>query len=216
MQRLRRVERALRPTAAATAGDDDATVAVETDALTDDADAAAALTPWSERVRELLAERCPQSWAQNEAGFPLLGIDPGERRHPRDPAPMLYARAEGQKMWDIDGNEYVDYNNAFGPHLLGYNHPEVVAAVQAELVNGMHYNFPYTRDKQSELAELLVSASPAIEQVVFFNSGSDATAMAIRAARAHTGKTKLGIFDGACEYAVDGPCAHSLSRRHRR
>jgi len=61
----------------------------------------------------------------------------------------------------------------------------------------MHYNFPYTRDKQSALAELIVGASPAIDQVVFFNSGSDATAMALRAARAHTGKPKLGIFDGA-------------------
>ena len=53
----------------------------------------------------------------------------------------------------------------------------------------MHYNFPYTRDKQSALAELIVGASPAIDQVVFFNSGSDATAMALRAARAHTGKS---------------------------
>jgi glutamate-1-semialdehyde aminotransferase len=74
---------------------------------------------------------------------------------------------------------------------------------QKLLINGVrlpatvHYNFPYTRDKQSELAALLVGASPAVEQVVFFNSGSDATAMALRAARAHTGKDKLGIFDGA-------------------
>ena len=184
------------PSQAAAAGSDSevtlASVAVK------DLSEAETLTPWSERVRQRLAERSPKSWARNEAGYPLLGIDPGEqRRHPRDPSPVLYARAAGQYMWDIDGNRYVDYNNAFGPHLLGYNHPEVLAAVQDELANGMHYNFPYTRDRQSELAELLVSASPAIEQVVFFNSGSDATAMALRAARAHTGKLKLGIFDGA-------------------
>jgi glutamate-1-semialdehyde aminotransferase len=88
---------------------------------------------------------------------------------------MLYARAKGSQIWDIDGNAYTDYNNAFGPHLLGYNHPEVLAVEQAELANGMHYNFPYTRDKQSELAGLIAGASPAIDQVVFFNSGSDAT-----------------------------------------
>ena len=46
---------------------------------------------------------------------------------------MLYARASGATMWDVDGNAYTDYNNAFGPHLLGYNHPDVLAAVQAEL-----------------------------------------------------------------------------------
>jgi glutamate-1-semialdehyde aminotransferase len=183
------------PVGSADAGDNevDSTAVFVADANED----AVELTPWSKRVRQRLSERSPKSWARNDAGYPLLGIDPGVRRHPHDPPPMLYARAAGQWMWDIDGNRYVDYNNAFGPHLLGYNHPEVLAAVQAELENGMHYNFPYTRDRQSELAELLVSASPAIEQVVFFNSGSDATAMALRAARAHTGKSKLGIFDGA-------------------
>lgn len=197
MQRLVFIERGLRlktTQLSPAAGDDAASAGEDVFVVEDDA---SSLTPWSARVRQVLAERCPQSWAKNEAGFPLLGIDPGERRHPRDPAPIIYARAAGQKVWDIDGNVYVDYNNAFGPHLLGYNHPEVIAAVQAELANGMHYNFPYTRDKQSEMAELLVSASPAVDQVVFFNSGSDATAMALRAARAHTGKPKFGIFDGA-------------------
>jgi glutamate-1-semialdehyde aminotransferase len=155
------------------------------------------LTPWSARVRRLLAERAPLSTAKNAAGYPHLAIDP-PCPHPLDPAPVLYARALGAKMWDIDGNEYLDFNNAFGPHLLGYNHPEVMQAIRKEMETaGLHYNFPYTRDKQSQLAEILVGASPAVDKVCFFNSGSDATAMALRAARAHTGKPKLGIFDGA-------------------
>ena len=159
-------------------------------------DATAKLTPWSRLVRQRLVERTPLSSAKNAAGYPHLAIEP-LNPHPYDPAPMLYARALGAKMWDLDGNEYLDFNNAFGPHLLGYNHPDVIQAVQEEMANGLHYNFPYTRDKQSQLAALIAGASPAIDKVCFFNSGSDATAMALRAARAHTGKPKLGIFDGA-------------------
>ena len=69
-------------------------------------------TGWAAKVRQLLAERCPTTFNQAETGYPLLGIDPGDRRHPHDPPPVLYARASGQKMWDVDGNEYVRRHTA--------------------------------------------------------------------------------------------------------
>ena len=78
MERLRRVQRQLSPALAAADSPDTAAAAVLDDTV-------AELTPWSARVRELLAERCPQSAARNAEGYPLLGIDPGPRAHPTDP-----------------------------------------------------------------------------------------------------------------------------------
>lgn len=155
MERLQRLSAHIGRARPATTGTEAGTAILETTEL---------LTPWSALVRQRLADRTPLSIAKNAGGYPSLAIEP-LRPHPYDPAPVLYARALGAKMWDIDGNEYLDFNNAFGPHVLGYNHPEVMHAVREEMKAGLHYNFPYTRDKQSELANILVRASPAIEKV---------------------------------------------------
>ena len=124
------------------------------------------------------------------------------------PGWLLFEKMEGAYSIDIDGNRYIDWSNGFGPHILGYNPPVVVDAVKAELESaGMHQIFWHTRLKQQALAELIAESSPTvIEQVLFLNTGSEATHNAMKAGRAFTGKEKVAVFDGFYHGSHD--CAH--------
>ncbi len=102
--------------------------------------------------------------------------------------PLAFVRAAGSRLWDADGNEYVDYHAAFGPHLLGHNDPAVNAAVRAALDEGWSLMGSGTTPWEVRLAELLRSCVPSLERVQIANSGSEATAHAIRLARAFTGR----------------------------
>lgn len=114
------------------------------------------------------------------------------------PGWLLLERMDGAYSIDIDGNRYIDWSNGFGPHVLGYNPPIVVEAVKAELeAAGLHQIFWHTRLKQQALAELIAESSPkVIEQVLFLNTGSEATHNAMKAGRAFTGKDRVAVFDG--------------------
>ena len=89
----------------------------------------------------------------------------------------------------------------FGPIILGHNHPVVREAVDAQLDKGWLFGLP--GEAQFELGELLSDASPCGEEVIFANTGTEATMYAMRAARAFTGKSKIGVFDGAYHGAHD-------------
>jgi glutamate-1-semialdehyde 2,1-aminomutase len=112
-----------------------------------------------------------------------------------DPA-IAFVRAKGSRLWDIDGNEYIDYHAGFAPYILGHGDEDqiaaVVAAVQAETSN---YGSGPTREEGS-LARLFLQAVPHVEKVQFFNTGSEATAQAIRVARAATGRSHLIKMQG--------------------
>jgi glutamate-1-semialdehyde 2,1-aminomutase len=111
------------------------------------------------------------------------------------PWPMAFVRAEGAYLSDADGRQYLDYHAAFGPLILGHNHPRVNAAV-AEAMGRLDIIGTGVTDIEVELAELLARHIPCAERVLLTNSGSEATYAAIRLARAVTGRGKLIKFQG--------------------
>ncbi|MDF1614275.1 glutamate-1-semialdehyde 2,1-aminomutase [Desulfurivibrio dismutans] len=108
--------------------------------------------------------------------------------------PIFIERAAGAKVYDADGNEYVDFVCSWGPMILGHNHPVVVAAIKETLDSGTSFGAPTS--KEIELAELVASALPAVEKVRFVSSGTEATMSAVRLARGYTGRSKVIKFDG--------------------
>jgi glutamate-1-semialdehyde 2,1-aminomutase len=114
----------------------------------------------------------------------------------------FYVReGRGSRIVDVDGNEYIDLTMAFGPLLLGHNPDVVRRAIEETTEIGTVFGLPTAY--QGDLAEMLVDASPCAEQVVFCNTGTEATLYAIRAARAATGRTKIALFDGSYHGAHD-------------
>jgi len=108
---------------------------------------------------------------------------------------IFFSHAQGSKVFDIDGNTYIDYLGAWGPAILGHAHPEVVKACQEALGRGPVFGAPH--ELEIEFAELLVHNIPSIEQVRFVNSGTEAVMSAIRLARGATGREKIIIFAGS-------------------
>src|SRR2546422_4445450 len=101
-------------------------------------------------------------------------------------APNFLERGRGSHVWDVDGNEYVDYVMALCPIVLGYDDPDVIAAVQRQLADGV--TFSLAHPLEVEVAEALAKIVPCAEMVRFGKNGSDATAGAVRVARAYTGR----------------------------
>lgn len=110
---------------------------------------------------------------------------------PRGAAPFFAARAKGSHLWDVDGNEYVDFVNGLCAVNLGYCDPDVNAAVKAQLDDGVIFTLAHPLEHQ--VAELLVDAVPCAEMVRFGKNGSDATAGAIRVARAFTRRDRVAV-----------------------
>ncbi|MBN1817777.1 MAG: glutamate-1-semialdehyde 2,1-aminomutase, partial [Sedimentisphaerales bacterium] len=115
-----------------------------------------------------------------------------------DADPLFIARGAGSKIYDIDGNEYIDYVGSWGPLILGHAHPKVVAAVTAAAERGASFGAPTLGETQ--LAEKVVSAFDSIEKVRMVNSGTEAVMTAIRLARAYTGRDyiikMIGCYHG--------------------
>ena len=101
-------------------------------------------------------------------------------------APIFLQRGRGSHVWDVDGNEYIDYPMALGPIVLGYDDPDVLAAVRAQLADGV--TFSLAHPLEVEVAETLAKIVPCAEMVRFGKNGSDATSGSVRAARAYTGR----------------------------
>jgi glutamate-1-semialdehyde 2,1-aminomutase len=111
------------------------------------------------------------------------------------PYPLYIDRAEGNRMWDADGNDYVDYHAAFGAILLGHNHPVVRDAIETCL-RERGVTFSAAHPLEAELAEQVVAMVPSAEMAVFSCTGSEATYHAIRLARSATGREKVLKFEG--------------------
>jgi glutamate-1-semialdehyde 2,1-aminomutase len=111
------------------------------------------------------------------------------------PYPPYIARGEGIRTWDLDGNEYRDFLGNYTSLILGHAHPDVVAAVEAQVRRGSAFAAP--TETEIELAEEIQARLPSIERIRFTNSGTEATMFAIRAARAFTGRDLLAKFEGA-------------------
>jgi len=109
-----------------------------------------------------------------------------------DPFRPYITHAKGSRKWDVDGNEYIDYVMSHGALILGHCHPDVVRAVQEQMAKGTHYG--ENHELEIEWAELIKSMMPAMERIEFFSCGQEANMMAIRLARAFTGRTKVLRF----------------------
>lgn len=130
--------------------------------------------------------------ARNERWIPG-GLASLNRRS--DPC-ISFARGQGAHVWDFDGNEYIDYHFGFAPYVLGHNDPDVNAAVVAALGRGLSNFGSGTTVEEGELAELFLRCVPLAERVQFMNTGSEATAQAIRIARAWTGRSHVLKIQG--------------------
>ena len=118
-----------------------------------------------------------------------------------DGAPFFVARAHGAKIWDVDGNEYIDYVGSWGPAILGHAAKVVVDAVREAATRGLSFGIP--NPLELEMAELICDWVPSIEKVRMVNSGTEATMSCIRVARAFTGRDKIVKFDGCYHGHVD-------------
>lgn len=108
--------------------------------------------------------------------------------------PPYMRRAEGARIWDVDGNEYIDWMLAFGALPMGHAHPKIVEVVRREVANGTH--FATALEVEVEVAEILVDLLPHAERIRFANTGTEAVMAALRLARGLTGRKKIVKFEG--------------------
>jgi len=108
--------------------------------------------------------------------------------------PVFIERAQGSSVYDVDGNEYIDFVCSWGPMILGHAHPEILAAIASAMQHGTSFGAP--TPKEIELASMVVDALPSVEKVRFVSSGTEATMSAVRLARGYTGKKVIVKFDG--------------------
>ena len=116
--------------------------------------------------------------------------------------PRFIVRAAGSRIWDADGNEYIDYVCSWGPAILGHAHPEVVEAVREAALDGLTYGAP--TEREVEMAELVRELVPSMEVSRMVCSGTEAVMSAVRAARGFTGRDDVVKFDGCYHGHSDG------------
>ncbi len=115
--------------------------------------------------------------------------------------PPFIARGNGSRIYDADGNEYIDYVGSWGPLLLGHRHPDIINALEAVLEIGTSFGAP--TEREIELAELIREAVPSMEMLRLVNSGTEATMSALRLARGFTGRDLTIKFEGCYHGHVD-------------
>ena len=125
------------------------------------------------------------------------------------PGPVVLERGRGSHVWDVDGNEYVDFMMSFGALIHGHAHPRIVEVVSQAMADGSH--FAAATPAETEAAERFCRMVPSAESVRFANTGSEATMLALRLARAHTGRTKFLKFEGHYHGWYDPYCLNGHS-----
>lgn len=115
--------------------------------------------------------------------------------------PVVFDRADGAYLFDVDGNRYIDYIGSWGPMILGHQHPQVVAAVHAAVDRAFSFGAP--TPGENEIAEIITNAMPSMEMVRLVSSGTEATMSAIRLARGFTGRDVIVKFGGNYHGHVD-------------
>src|SRR3954462_11800564 len=108
--------------------------------------------------------------------------------------PFFVIKAKGARVWDVDGNEYIDYVGTWGPAILGHAHPKIVSAVKAAAEQGTSFGIP--NPFEVTMAKLVCAAVPSVQKVRMCNSGTEACMSAIRLARGFTKRDKIIKFDG--------------------
>lgn len=123
--------------------------------------------------------------------------------------PLFISKAEGQYIWDVDQNQYIDYVNSWGALIHGHSHPEVISEIIKVLPKGTSYGTPH--EKEIELVEIIINHFPSIEKIRLVNSGTEAVMTAIRLARAYTNKNKIIKFSGCYHGHSDSLLSNSGS-----
>ena len=164
----------------------------------------------AETIREAYIRRNPRSAAlfpRFQQYFPSGGG--GHDGYVADPFPVTIERGQGPRKWDVDGNEYIDYGLGSASLLLGHSHPEVVEALMQAAPAGSHYGSPV--EKVLEWGERVCNMVPCADKVRFVGSGAEATALALRIARAYSGKDKIvrweSHYHGWHDYVMPGNLA---------
>ena len=116
--------------------------------------------------------------------------------------PPFIARGKGSRVWDVDGNEYIDYLGSWGPLVLGHSHPAVVEILIKTAESGTSFGAPV--EQEVELAKMICTALPSVDSVRLVSSGTEACMSAIRLARAFTGRDKIIKFAGCYHGHADG------------
>ncbi|MSQ31281.1 MAG: aminotransferase class III-fold pyridoxal phosphate-dependent enzyme [Dehalococcoidia bacterium] len=132
-----------------------------------------------------------RAWAAKAATVFPSGVTHDARAF--QPFPIYVERALGPRKWDVDGNEYVDYIGGHGALLLGHNHPEVMSAIRGALERGTH--FGSSHEFEVLWGQQVIDMVPCAERVRFTSSGTEATMMALRLARAYTGRERVVKFE---------------------
>ena len=150
---------------------------------------------------EKYASKTKKSKALHERAKKVLpaGVSYGIRYF--EPYPFYTAKAQGSKLYDVDGNEYVDFWLGHTALILGHSPPAVMEAVKKQLGKGTHYGTAH--ELEIELAEQVVKMVPNAEMVRFTNSGTEANMYAVRLSRAYTGKNKIAKFEGGWHGGYD-------------
>lgn len=148
----------------------------------------------SNDLKETYAAARPQSLAWYARAGNVLAGKVGHDLRNFEPVPMYITRGQGGRKWDVDGNEYVDFLMGNGALLLGHADPEVVEAIRAAAALGTHFGNDHPQ--QIVWAEQIQSLVPSADRVRFVNSGTEATALAFRLARAFTGQSRILRFEG--------------------
>ena len=145
------------------------------------------------REEQTYRDRSPKSAALFERARQSLPLGVASSFQAYDPYPLFMTDARGSRIWDADGNEYIDFDMAFGVLAAGHSHPLLADALQHRIANGTCYTFPV--EDGIALAEEIRSRFGA-DLVRFSNSGTEATMDAIRVARGYTGREKIIKFEG--------------------
>jgi glutamate-1-semialdehyde 2,1-aminomutase len=124
-------------------------------------------------------------------------------------SPRFIARGSGGRIYDVDGNDYIDFVGSWGPLILGHAHSKIVAAVTQALANGTSFGAP--TEREIELAEAVAKHFPSIEKLRLVSSGTEATMSALRLARGFTGRSRIVKFDGCYHGHMDALLARAGS-----
>jgi glutamate-1-semialdehyde 2,1-aminomutase len=148
----------------------------------------------TETIEQLYRRRTPGSAKLAKRALSVFPSGVTHDSRHLEPYPLYVERAMGSHKWDVDGNEYVDYAGGHGALLLGHNAPAVVDAVREQLAKGTH--FGSSHELEIRWGELVQRLMPSVERLRFTASGTEATMLALRLARAFTGKPKVLRFRG--------------------
>jgi glutamate-1-semialdehyde 2,1-aminomutase len=138
---------------------------------------------------------CSEQWFRRAQQYLVEGVNsPSRGAAVYSPGPIFLERGHGSRVWDADGNEYIDFMMSFGALIQGHAHPTLVRTVADAMAGGSH--FAAATSAEVEAAERFCRMVPSAEVVRFTNTGSEATMLALRLARAHTGRRKFLKFEG--------------------